>query len=211
MKIKHFYYCVLYLFHIKALGKLSSMEANQLSRSMRSRNIYSIRTKLTTSWVRHVTESRYNLISLRALHGEGFNLSSEGDLIEIFKDTHVKFQAKRVSNVYMLRNSKVTVGGLQLSSASISEIVKQSETMTFSTSDIQSYLEGRLRLSGAGAQQESPDRYSYSGANFHKSWVDQEDRWVIKFRSGLNLFDLIKLWTPWGGYGEEWVRWRWSQ
>ena len=41
----------------------------------------------------HVPESRYNLISLGALHGEGFNFSSEGDLIEVFKDAQVKFQA----------------------------------------------------------------------------------------------------------------------
>ena len=48
MKMNHFYYCVLYLLHIRAIGKLSSMEANQLSRSMKSRSIY-LRTKLTTS------------------------------------------------------------------------------------------------------------------------------------------------------------------
>ena len=38
MRIKHFYYCVLYLFHIRVLGKLLSMEASQQSRSMRSRS-----------------------------------------------------------------------------------------------------------------------------------------------------------------------------
>jgi len=57
----------------------------------------------------------------------------------------------------------------------------------------QSYPEGRLRLGGAGAQQESPDRYSYGGANSLKSCVDQGHRWVIKFKPGLNLFYLIKL------------------
>ena len=65
-----------------------------------------------------------------------------------------------------------------------------------------------LRL---GAQQGSLDRYSYGEANSHKSCVDQGDHWVIKFRLGLNLFDLIKLWTPWRGYGKEGVRWRWNQ
>ena len=50
MMIKHFYYCVLYFFHIRALGKLSYMEANQLSRSMKSRSICSTKTKLTPSW-----------------------------------------------------------------------------------------------------------------------------------------------------------------
>jgi len=49
------------------------------------------------------------------------------------------------------------------------------------------------------------------GANSHKSYMDQGDYWVIKFRSGMNLFDLIKLWTSWGCYWEEGVRWRWSQ
>ena len=58
---------------------------------------------------------------------------------------------------------------------------------------VQLYLKKRL---GLGTQQESPDRYSYGRANSHKSCMDQEDRWVIKFRWGLNLFDLIKLWTP---------------
>ena len=62
--------------------------------------------------------------------------------------------------------------------------------MMVSSSDVQLYPEERL---GLGAQQESLDRYSYGEANSHKSCVDQGDRWVIKFKSGLNLFDLIKL------------------
>ena len=41
-----------------------------------------------------------------------FNFSSEGDLMDVFKEAHVKFQAERVRNVHMLRNSEVTVGGL---------------------------------------------------------------------------------------------------
>ena len=48
--------------------------------------------------VHHVSKSRYNLISLGILHEEGFNFSFEGDLIEVFKDTQVKFQAERVDN-----------------------------------------------------------------------------------------------------------------
>jgi len=71
--------------------------------------------------------------------------------MKVFKDAHVKFQVERVSNVYMSRNSKVTIDGLQLSSASKSEVVEQSETTMVSISDIQSYPEGRLGLSGAGA------------------------------------------------------------
>ena len=72
----------------------------------------------TLQGVHHVPESRHNLISLGALYEEGFNFSSEGDLMEVSKEARVKFQAKRVGNVYMLQNSKVTVGGLQLSSTS---------------------------------------------------------------------------------------------
>jgi len=50
----------------------------------------------------------------------------------------------------MLWNSKVTVSGLQLSSASRSEVVEQSVTMMVSSSDVQFYCEGRLGLGGAG-------------------------------------------------------------
>ena len=90
----------------------------------------------------------------------------------------------------MLWNLEVTVGGLQFFSALKAVTVEQSETTMDSSSDVQLYPEGRL---GLGVQQGSPDRYSYSGANSHKSCVDQEDHWVIKFRLGLNLFDLIKI------------------
>ena len=69
----------------------------------------------------------------------------KGDLIEVFKETHVIFQAERVGNVYMLRNSVVTVGELQISSASKAMIVEQSETTMDSSSDDQLYLEERLR------------------------------------------------------------------
>ena len=58
----------------------------------------------TFQGVQHVPESRYNLTSFRSLHREGFNFSSEGDLIEVFKDANVKFQAKCIENVYMLQN-----------------------------------------------------------------------------------------------------------
>ena len=53
----------------------------------------------TLQGVRHVPESTYNLISLGALQGEGFSFSSKSDLIEVFKDAHVKFQAERIENV----------------------------------------------------------------------------------------------------------------
>ena len=90
----------------------------------------------------------------------------------------------------MLWNSEVTVGGLQLSSASKAVLVEQSETTMDSSSDVQLYPEDRL---GLDAQEGSPNRYSYGGVNSHRSCVDQGDHWVIKFRLGLNLFDLIKM------------------
>jgi len=49
-----------------------------------------------------------------------------------------------------------------------------------SSSDVQFYPEGRLGLGSARAKQESSGRYSYGGANSHKSCVDQGDCWVIK-------------------------------
>jgi len=56
------------------------------------------------------------------------------------------FQAERVSNVYMLQNLKVTVGGLQLSSSSEVEVVEQLETTMDSISDVQLYPKERLGL-----------------------------------------------------------------
>ena len=109
----------------------------------------------TLQGVCHVPESRYNLISLGALHRKGFIFCSKGDLIEVFKEAHMKFQAERVDNVYMLRNSEVTVGGLQLSLASKAVNIEQSETTMDSSSDVQLYPKGRL---GLGVQQSSPDR-----------------------------------------------------
>jgi len=56
----------------------------------------------TLQGVRHVPKLRYNLISLGALHKEGFCFSSKGDLMKVSKEAYVMFQAERVSNVYML-------------------------------------------------------------------------------------------------------------
>ena len=64
--------------------------------------------------------------------------------MEVCKEAHVKFQAERVGNVYMLQNSKVTVDGLQLFSASEAVVVKQSETTMDSSSDVQLYPKKRL-------------------------------------------------------------------
>ena len=52
--------------------------------------------------------------------------------MKVFKDTHVKFHVERIGDIYMLLNSEVTVGGLQLSSASRLEVVEQSEDMMVS-------------------------------------------------------------------------------
>ena len=117
-------------------------------------------------------ELRYNLISLGALHREGFCFSSKGDLMKVFKEAHVMFQAKHVGNVYMFRNSEVTVGGLQLSSASKAVVVEPSETTIDSSSDVQLYPEERL---GLGTQQGSSDCYSYGGVNSHRFCVDRGD------------------------------------
>jgi len=96
----------------------------------------------TLQGVRYVPESRYNLIFLEALHREGFYFSSKGDLMKVCKEAHVMFQAKRVGNVYMLRNSEVTVGELQFSPASKAVVVEQSETTMDSSSDVQVYSKG---------------------------------------------------------------------
>ena len=64
----------------------------------------------------------------------------------------MKFQIERVGDVYMLQNSKVIVGGLQLSSVSKAAVAEQSETTMISSSDVQLYPEKRL---GLDAQQGS--------------------------------------------------------
>ena len=93
----------------------------------------------TLQGVHHVPESRYNVISLRAIRGEGFCFSSKCDLMKVFKDAHVIFQAEHVGNVYMLQNSKVTVGRLQLSLASKAMVMKQSEITMVLSSGVQLY------------------------------------------------------------------------
>ena len=84
---------------------------------------------ITLQGVRHVIELRHNLISLRALHRERFCFSSKGDHMKVSKEARVMFQAEHVGNVYMLRNSEVTVGELQSSSASKAMIVEQSQRL----------------------------------------------------------------------------------
>ena len=59
------------------------------------------------------------------------------------------FQVERVSNMYMLRNLEVTVGGLQLSSALKAVVVEQLEITMDLSSDVQLYPKGKL---GLGAQ-----------------------------------------------------------
>jgi len=65
----------------------------------------------TLQGVHHVPKSRYNLISFRALHREGFNFNPKGGIMEVFKYAHVKFQVESADNVYILRNSEITVSG----------------------------------------------------------------------------------------------------
>jgi len=66
--------------------------------------------------------------------------------MKVFKEAHMMFQAECVGNVYMLRNSEVTVGELQLSLASKAVVVEQSENTMHSSSDVQLYPDGRLGL-----------------------------------------------------------------
>ena len=53
--------------------------------------------------------------------------------MKVFNEAYVMFQAERIGNMYMLQNSEVSVGGLQLSSASEVAVVEQSETTMFQT------------------------------------------------------------------------------
>ena len=69
--------------------------------------------------------------------------------MEISKEAHVNFQAERIDNVYILRNSEVTICELQLSSASKAAVMEQSETTMVSNLDVQLYPDERL---GQGAQ-----------------------------------------------------------
>jgi len=77
---------------------------------------------------------------------EGFSFSSKGSLIKVSKEAHVKLQTEHVGKVYMLQNLEVTVGGLQLSSASKAAVVEQSDTTMVSSSNVQLYPEERLGL-----------------------------------------------------------------
>jgi len=79
-------------------------------------------TVLVSRWMHHSSSRRSscsrfkdNIISLGTLQGEGFSFNSENKLLTVSKEAHVKFQAERVGNVHILRNSKVTFGGWQLS------------------------------------------------------------------------------------------------
>ena len=144
----------------------------------------------TLHGVSHVPGSRYNLISLGALHQGGFQFRSVGGLMEVSKGARVTFAAKLVGKVYELQDSSVTSGGVQISYASKSEVVKQSSCVSDSVRvDPEGERSGRC---GHDAS-DSPARCSDVRAMSHGSRLDKGDRWVIKFRLGLNLFDLTKL------------------
>ena len=72
--------------------------------------------------------------------------------MEVSKEAHVKFQAKRIGNVYMLRNLKVIIDRLQLSLASKATVMKQSEITMVLSSGVQLYPEERLRLSACNKE-----------------------------------------------------------
>jgi len=59
--------------------------------------------------------------------------------MKVFKEAHVMFQAECVGNMYVLQNSEVTIGRLQLPSASKAAIVEQSETTMVLSLDVQLY------------------------------------------------------------------------
>jgi len=111
-------------------GKEVFMENSATSRLISEGTIYfwSHDGCITIQGVHHVSESSYNLISVGALHREGFCFSSKGDLMEVFKEAYMMFQAEHVGNVYMLQNSEVIISGLQLSSALKAVVVEQLET-----------------------------------------------------------------------------------
>ena len=50
--------------------------------------------------------------------------------MKVSKEAHVMFQAKRVSNMYMLQNSDVTVSGLQSSALKV-VVMKQLKTTMY--------------------------------------------------------------------------------
>jgi len=82
--------------------------------------------------------------------------------MKVSKDAHVQFQVKCVGNVYMLRNSEVPVGELQLSLTSRLVVVEQLKIVPKEI----------LGLGGADTQQGSPDQYSSGGAKSNKFYMD---------------------------------------
>ena len=110
--------------------------------------------------------------------------------MEVSKNAQVTFVAKLVGNVYMLQDPMITGGGTQLSSTLKTVVVKPS-SLVLDSAQVDPE-ERRLGRCGRNASV-SPARCSCVRAKSWKSRLDTEDRWVIKFRSDLNLFDLTEL------------------
>lgn len=112
----------------------------------------------------------------------------------VSKDTHIQFKVKKIGNVYKLQNS----GGGSLHSASSSSSLN-SEAHQEKTPCIKgSRLDVLAHSNDFGSRpigtQESQVLYSFVNMNSSISCLDDsKDCWVNKFRSGLNLFNQIKL------------------
>jgi len=129
---------------------------------------------ITLQGVHHVPESRYNLISLGALHGERFNFSSKVILWKFSKCSCEISGQTYQQCLYVVKFEGYSwwiavILGFKIRSCGTIE------DYGISSSDVQFYLERKLGQSGEGAQHRSPDRYSYGGVNSHKSCVDQGD------------------------------------
>ena len=120
---------------------------------------------LRRSWC---SESRYNIISIGALHGERFNFSSDYESFQRYQ-SEVSGRARKYLHVVKFRGY---IWWIAIISALRLEFVEQSKTMMVSSLDIQFYPEDRLGLGGADTQQESSDHYSYVKANSHKSCMN---------------------------------------
>ena len=145
----------------------------------------------TLQGVCYVPESMYNFIPLRVLHGEVFNFSSEGDLMNF-----QRCPSEVSSRTYRQCLHVVKSRGYSWWIAVILSFKIEGCKTIIDYDDFELgcsvLLQSRLGLDGVGAQQGSLYHYSCVGVNSHKSCMDR-DHWVIKFRSDLNLFDLIKL------------------
>jgi len=127
----------------------------------------------TLQGVYHVPESRYSIISLGALHEEGFNLNFEGDLMKVFKDAQVKFLAERVGNIYSceIRRLQLVHCNYPRSKLGGCGIIEDYDGFELRCLVL---LRRHMGLGGADTKQENQDHYSCIRANSHKFCVDQK-------------------------------------